>query len=98
MILKKSPLVGKEICYIAGGENSQILVGIDRARERVDGRGIWATDRGGHPSILLRVVIEADGIYWVLSASKTGIMPNLEKKEADRQIRLSFAVTQNSLP
>jgi hypothetical protein len=34
----------------------------------------------------------ADGIYRILFASKTGIMPNLERKEAEGQLLLPFAV------
>ncbi|MFX0196666.1 MAG: hypothetical protein ACFFCW_11120, partial [Candidatus Hodarchaeota archaeon] len=34
----------------------------------------------------------ADGIYRVLFPSKTGIMPNLERKEAEGQLPLPFAV------
>ena len=34
----------------------------------------------------------ADGIYRILFASKTGIMPNLERREAEGQLLLPFAV------
>lgn len=34
----------------------------------------------------------ADGIYRVLFPSKTGIMPNLDRKEVEGQLPLPFAV------
>ena len=34
----------------------------------------------------------ADGIYRILFSSKTGIMPNLERTEAEGQLLLPFAV------
>jgi hypothetical protein len=39
-----------------------------------------------------RQYVIADGIFRVLFASKTGIMPNLKRREAEGQLLLPFAV------
>jgi len=81
-----TPLYGELYSQRARGfrsENSQILGALDRVREGVEDRGIWAIDRGGDRGILFRGLLKREVRFVVRLVGKRGlILKDGTKKKA----------------